>query len=243
VSGPAGDGPAAPPGRPGREERFLELLPAARAVAMRLSPAAEGSVAREDLLQAAALGLWRALDRYDPDRGTAPLTFCLPFMMGEARRALAGALDAGGRRGLLDSLRRAEAARRAFVSAVGREPTVGEVADVAGLDRRRLAEALAGARRLPLAEEPAAGPELDPVGERAADRTDLARALAGLEEGERRVVALRHLAGLTQTETARQLGLSQSTVHRLERRALRRLAAELASAGPKRSAAPTALTR
>lgn len=211
------------------EDLFLKLLPAARAIAARFTPPEGGVIGRDDLRQAAALGLWRAVSRFRLEEGTPPLAFAFPFIVGELKRAMASGWEGGGGRRLFSERRRIFEARDRFCQQAGREPTLEELGDLTGLSPVRIAEVSAA-----LAQRE----DVDAIGTRqmagpaspeevTVARLSLAATLADLAPRERRVVALRHLAGLTQDQVARQLGLSQPTVHRLERRGLVHMASVL----------------
>ena len=193
----------------------------ARAVAERFGDAGPG---RDDLAQAAALGLVEAVAAFDHAKGAAFSTFAVPRILGEVRDALRRASGFGGMRSLAESASRLRAAEARLRLVLGRDPDAGALCAALGWSRSRLAEVLS-------ALEPAAPYAPTVVDDRATpspegevlERLALARALADLPEGERRVIALRYLGRLSQSQVAAVVGLGQSQVSRRERRGLMRL--------------------
>ena len=199
-------------------------LPLARAVAARFGSLGPG---REDLAQAAALGLVKAVDAFDPGRGVAFSTFAVPRMLGEVRDALRRAGPFGGMRSLGRKAGRLRVVQERLRHALGREPLAGELARALGWTRGELAEVVGALEPAQSVEagESAVGREDATLWPETAvlERLSLAGALADLPEGERRVLALRYWGRLSQSEVARAIGVGQSQVSRRERRALRRL--------------------
>lgn len=180
---------------------------------------------RDDLFQAGCLGLLLAADRFDPGRGTRFSTYAVPYILGEMRKCLAGARTRAWRaRRVAERVSRAQAdlARK-----LGRQPFVAEIAAETGLERTEVVAALdwnvaAGGDE---AERHAAGAArvAEEQEQEVVDRVVLAEALSGLEERERRILFLRYFRRMTQARVGHALGLSQSQVSRLERRALLQL--------------------
>lgn len=188
----------------------------------------------EDLFQVGCLGLVKAVDRFDPWSGNRFSTYGVPVILGEIRAFLRGDGPVGlGRaaRGLARRARRAEGELRVCL---GRDPTLREVAAAVGADAADLAAVLEAAAAPVSLQGPAGGGDAQPLEEslRSGDLWEeglaLRHALARLPDAERRVLALRYFLDRTQQEVADQLGVSQSHVSRLERRALARLRQQLA---------------
>jgi len=212
-----------------RAALLLTHWPLAKAVARRYGHLPPGP---EDLMQAAALGLVEAIRGYDPGRGTRFSTYAVPIILREVRQALRDALGAGGARQLFRVRAAVARARCDLAAAWEREPTVPELAEYLGIDP---ADVVAAAwTHAPLigtgsaladdavsAVDRIADPDAAGRLAHVDDRLSLTMVLASLPEPERRVLALRLLGGLTQSEVARQTGMSQSQVHRRERRGLR----------------------
>lgn len=215
-----------------REELVRRLLPLARKLAHRYRGAHEPY---DDLLQVASLGLVKAIDRFDCERGTAFSSFAVPTILGELKRHFR---DLGWsvhvRRAVQERALKVEEARRELSASRGRAATVPELAEHLDLEHRPGDRGPENCRRPPRT-----------VARRARDRgTGLIRKLVRLrderfeliEEGltigsaasrlplvERRVLHLRFVEDLTQTEIAERIGVSQMQVSRLLRHALVRL--------------------
>ena len=219
-SGPPARPPAPSPGRAVRPEAHEGL---AVAVARRFRWSA---VPYEDLLQAARLGLVQAAARFDPHLGIAFATYAVPIMLGEVRRLVDRARPVSGARTARALVARAEAVRQRLERQTSREVTLGEVAGDLGVDAAELAAAIGAlSDPLPLEPDPSAaqaGPE--PAGAPSPDawidRLAVRQALAGLPSEWRAIVYLRYFRGLSQSEAARILGISQPVVSRRERAAL-----------------------
>jgi len=213
-----------------RSELFERHLPLAEHLAARFLPTGAD---REDVRQVAGLGLIKAIDGFDPGRGTAFSTYAVPVILGEMKMYFRRAGAVHVTRGARDLARRASAERERLASGRCAEPTVREIARAMEVDEGELVLALEGVRP-PLSLE-----EKGPRGEGSAiallerlsgddssswfERLALREALYRLDGQERRVLRLRYFEDKTQAETACELNLSQPHVSRLETRALRRL--------------------
>jgi len=189
-----------------------------------------------DLVQVAAIGLLKAIDRFEPARGLEFSTYATPTILGEIKRHFR---DHGW---LLRVPRRAQelqatiaAARSDLSQELRRAPTVAELAERVGQPVDDVIEALDVARgyaAVPLAalgrdgsdpaDNPAVGIEDLELGLVEA-RAVLAPILAELPDRERRILLLRFVEGKTQTEIADTIGISQMQVSRLVTRSLAQL--------------------
>ncbi len=206
------------------EEAFRRHQGLVRMVAGRFRSGGEP----EDIAQVAALGLVKALSRFEPSRGAAFSTYAVPVMVGELRHWLRDhPADGWGRLG--SERRRQLAARlqaRAAAGAPG--PTVDELARELGWDRTEVVEALD--RREPLqpldtVSDAAAG-EVDHE-QGWAQHMDLEAALAQLTPQDRALLRARFACGETQAALARRWSVSQAEVSRRQARIALRLAALL----------------
>jgi RNA polymerase sigma-B factor len=188
----------------------------------------------EDLMQVALLGLIKAIDRYDPERGVTFVSFAEPTIRGELRRHFRDATWAiHVPRELQERVRLVDRTTERLSAELGRSPTVAELADACGLDVQDALEALHAARSSrpqplePGGEAPpgmraaAPDPGYDLVEYAASARSAVAR----LSERDRRALQLRVADGLSQREIARELGVSQMQVSRILARTLTRLRA------------------
>jgi RNA polymerase sigma-B factor len=211
----------AAPSAANREAVVRRYLPLAHRLAGRYRHTSEP---REDLEQVAAIGLLNAVDRFDPCRGTAFVSFAVPTILGELRRHFRDqtwALRAPRR--LQELTLRIGRARDALTTTLGREPTVAELARHLGTGEEPILQALDVAlaqETFPLDEVPA---RLDDGYARVDDRTVLAGLLAVLEPRDAEIVFLRFHADLTQDAIARIAGVSQMHVSRVLFRSLARL--------------------
>src|SRR3954468_21907818 len=122
-----------------RQELILRHLPLARRLARRY---ARSSESLEELRQVAALGLIKAIDRYDPDRGTPLTSFAVPTILGELKRHFRDtrwALHVP--RDLQERSQRVESELDRLTSELGRSPSRAELAEATGLDVEQVVEA------------------------------------------------------------------------------------------------------
>jgi RNA polymerase sigma-B factor len=191
----------------------------------------------EDLIQVANLALVGAVERFDPTQGAAFSSFATPTVLGELKRHFRDKTwSVKVPRGLKELHLRVGPAVADLHAALGRGPTIVELAEHLGVAEEDVIEAMeAGA-----AYRPGSLTMPDVAGEQRDDRA-LAESEPGyndvearltvrslmrqLPERERNIVYLRYFEGLTQSEIADRIGVSQVHVSRLLREALARLAA------------------
>ena len=232
---------ACPVGDPSRRvlrDRAIEAwLPLARRLARRYAGRGESL---DDLVQVATVGLIKAVDRYDAERGDGFLGFAIPTILGEVRRHFRdrGWIIRVPRK--LQEMRMAiNEANTTLTHVLGHAPTVAEVAAHLQVGEEDVLEGLEGAaayRAASLSTPTGAqgSPELgDMLGcdEHGYALTELhlalEPALALLSERERRIVAMRFYGNQTQTQIAVQIGVSQMQVSRLLNAALSKLRTHL----------------
>jgi RNA polymerase sigma-B factor len=219
-----------------RDWLIERYLPLARHVAARYRG---GSEPIEDLEQVAALALVKAIDRFDPARGTSFSSYAVPTISGELRRHFRGtAWNLHVPRGVQeDALRVRDAAAR-LTHRLGRAPRISELEDETGLDAEAISEAL-HARAVQAtasldqtvgssAEEGDAtlgeliGHEDDNF-ELVERHADVAPLLRALPSREREVLFLRFARDMTQSEIAERIGCSQMQISRILRRTIAQL--------------------
>ncbi|MEA2284173.1 MAG: polymerase sigma-B factor [Solirubrobacteraceae bacterium] len=187
----------------------------------------------DDLEQIAALALVRAIDRYDLERDVALTTFIMPTVIGELRRHFRDRVWAVHvPRSIHDLATRLGRSSTLLTTSLGRAPTVAELANELQSTEEQVLEALGAlasrhAAPLPSGEEPGDGASPLAATDAGFDdvtvRLALGPALESLDDRERRLVELRFVDDLSQSEIASRLGMSQMHVSRLLRRALTRL--------------------
>ncbi len=220
-----------------RQQLIERFLPLARKLAARYARSREPY---EDLVQVASVGLIKAIERFDPDHGTAFPAFAVPTILGELKRHfrdISWAVQVDRR--AKERARAVIGAQRALTAA-GRAPTVADIAQLLECDAEQVLEGLQaaiayspvsldtpGARSTAddgegsslLSHVAAAG---EPY-ERVEERATLDAAVRHLSKLERRILQLRFREDLSQRQIADRLGVSQMHVSRLLRRALERL--------------------
>jgi RNA polymerase sigma-B factor len=230
-----------------RDELIERFLPLARKLAHRYRGAHEPY---EDLFQVAILGLVKAVDRFEPDRGTAFSSFAVPTILGELKRYFR---DLGWSvhvpRGAQERALKVEEAQQKLSARGGRPPTVPELAQYLELDIEEVLDALetAGAHHAvsldaPHSDEDGQNATLgssfgqeDERYELVEDGLTISSVARQLPLHERQVLELRFVEDLTQTQIAEQIGVSQMQVSRILRHALQRMS-ELVQAEPQQPA-------
>jgi RNA polymerase sigma-B factor len=219
-----------------RDDLVRRYLPLVRTLAKRYSYTSEPL---DDLCQVGAMALCKAIDRYRPGCGASFKAYAVPTIVGELRRHFrdrVGAVHVP--RGVQELAVLVGRTTEAMTAELGRTPTPRELAERTGRTVEEIVEAVGSvaARRAQSltaadeADEPdrlAVLGDLDPGFEQAEDRAALAPALANLDARDRRILHLRFAEGLSQSEIAARVGISQMHVSRLLRRALQRLHEEL----------------
>ena len=178
----------------------------------------------EDLFQAGCMGLVKAADNFDEERGFAFSTYAVPVILGEIRRIFrdGGPVKIG--RTLKEKSRAAMKIKDALSKELQREPTVSELAVKLGVDVSEAAELITVAMptvSLTTNDDEKEDRQFDipvfsPV-EEISDRLSLYAVIDGLDEKDRRLIELRYFKGLTQAKTALQLDMSQVQVSRREK--------------------------
>jgi RNA polymerase sigma-B factor len=218
-----------------RDELIRRCLPLARRLASRYARANEPI---DDLLQVASIGLIKAVDRFDPSRGTAFSSFAVPSILGELKRHFRDhGWAARVSRPLQERVLKLNTATEKLTTRLGRAPTPKEVAAAMGEGVEDVLEAMEAARAhdsisldAPLSASDDRGATFaETVGEDD-ERLELVEyrsvvdaTFRALPERERHVLALRFHEDMTQSEIAQRIGVSQMHVSRLIRRALDRL--------------------
>ncbi len=225
-------------GDPNAREVLVERhLPLVRSLARRYAGRGESL---DDIEQVGAIGLLKAIDRYEMSRDVALTTYATPNVVGEIKRHFR---DKGWAirvpRALQELNGKMGPTIERLTSKLGRSPSIAEIAAEFKTSTEQVLEALeAGSAYAPLSLSagPTGDDELDPMEtigtddaefERTDDRTSLEPALASLPDREREILRMRFEDGLTQTQIAERIGISQMHVSRLIRRSLERMRSHL----------------
>jgi RNA polymerase sigma-B factor len=188
----------------------------------------------EDLRQAAAAGLVKAVDRFDPELGAAFTSFADPTNTGHIRRHIRDPRwVAHVTRDLQEAALAVRAAVDELTPALGRAPSIAEIARAAGCSAERVTEGLAAARALDAEslDAPTPGGDVDRYEmtgvyderlESANDRETARSVVARLPSAQRDLLKLRFEDGLTQRQIGERMGISQMHVSRLLKAALER---------------------
>ena len=187
----------------------------------------------EELYAAGCVGLIKAVEGFDPERGLKFSTYGVPVILGEMKRLFrdGGAIKVS--RSLKELSIRAAREREKLCVSLGKEPTISQLAEVLQVDPALAAEALNVS--LPpvslTAEEEDGGGQIDlPVDspeELLSDKLALRALLETLPERDRKLLLCRYYHDMTQTKTAQLLGMTQVQVSRREKKLLLMLRAQL----------------
>jgi RNA polymerase sigma-B factor len=213
-----------------REQLIADLMPLVRSLALRYTGRGESL---EDLVQVGSIGLINAVDRFDPERGVELTTYAVPTILGEIQRHFRDKAWAVHVPRSVKELRvRLARILDSLGAELGRSPTIEELAKAAGAEEEEVIEALESdqaytARSLsaPVDEE-SGGSLLELVGDaeggypQVEEGALVEAGLEALDPRERRIVELRFFNGLTQSQIAAEIGISQMHVSRLLRAAL-----------------------
>jgi RNA polymerase sigma-B factor len=218
-------------------ERYMSLV---RSLARRYAYRGEQL---DELVQIGAIGLIKAIDRFDLERGVELTTYATPNIIGEIKRHFR---DKGWSvrvpRGLQELNVQVSKLIEQLTVQLGRSPTIPELAKAAGVEEEQVLEALESGRAYSSVSLSTGGGsdedgELDPLEslgtieheyEVSEDRAVLAPGFKVLDERERKILHLRFFSGLTQSQIAAEIGISQMHVSRLIRRSLEKIREEIA---------------
>jgi RNA polymerase sigma-B factor len=217
-----------------RDRAIEQYLPLARRLAARYHRRKEPF---EDLVQVASLGLVKAVERWDPARGTRFMSFAVPTITGELRRHFRGtAWTLHVPRGVQENALSVRNATSKLAHRLGRAPRISELVEETGLDAEAISEALhARAVQATASLDQAISAEDGDatLGELiggedggyalAEQHADIAPLLRALTRREREVLFLRFGQDMTQSEIAERMGCSQMQISRILRRTIARL--------------------
>lgn len=181
----------------------------------------------DDLFQAGCVGLLKATENFEAQRGNKFSTYAVPVILGEIQ----GLFRSGGAvkvsRGMRDLSRRAQKATAEFQEANGTSPSVSDIAQILDVSVEKAALAL-GAMRAPLSLNGGNGEEdsdvleipVEAPEEQMTDRMTLHQILSSLSEQDRMLLVYRYYHSKTQQQTADLLGMTQVQISRKEKKLL-----------------------
>lgn len=185
----------------------------------------------EDLYQYGCMGLVKAVDRFDPGYDVQFSTYAVPVIMGEIRRYLRDDGPIHVSRTIHERARRVDEFMQAFEAEHARKPSVEEISTGLGMDGGDVLMALNARRSVRSLNEPVRGEGdlrlMDVLGTEPMEAVDkrltLSKLLRDLSDEERLLIVRRYFKSHTQTQIARDMGISQVQVSRMESRILGRM--------------------
>ena len=193
---------------------------------------ADRGVEYDDLFQAGCMGLVKAAGRFEPERGLCFSTYAVPVILGEIRRLFRDGGTVKVSRGLKELAMKAQRLTAEYTARTGSAPHLGELAGLLQVSEEDAAMALsAGQPPLSLTETEGENERDLPVEDREEELTDrlsLEQAIRTLPQQDQKLIAARYFFHKTQTQAARELGLSQVQVSRREKKILLTLRSLLA---------------
>ena len=195
----------------------------------------------DDLFQVGCIGLIKAVDCFDLNQNVQFSTYGVPMIAGELRRFLRDRSALRISRSMRDTAYKVLQAKEKLCAKSGREPSVEELAAETGIPRREIVFAMDAICEPVSLYEPVFGDGgesaciMDQIrdsrntDEQWLEQIALQEAIRALSPREKRILALRFCDGRTQMEVAREVGISQAQVSRLEKGAIGRIKKELSA--------------
>lgn len=185
----------------------------------------------DDLFQVGCIGLIKAIDNFDTSHLVKFSTYAVPMIIGEIRRYLRDYNPIRVSRSVRDTAYHAMQIKERILNETQKEPSVEEIAKEMGIKKENVVLALEAIVDPVSLYEPVyydAGDTIyvmDQIGDSNSDvnwidEILLKKAINELPDREKRILSLRFMNGMTQTEVATEIGISQAQVSRLEKGAL-----------------------
>ena len=192
----------------------------------------------DDLFKVGCIGLMKAIDHFDTSQGVKFSTYGVPMIIGEIRRYLRDNNAMRVSRSLRDIAYKAMQMKEKFLAEHDREPTTDEIASALQLPREEVVLAMESIVEPISLYEPVFSDGndtvyvMDQVGDGNDDRNwldeiALKQAIRDLSDREKHILSLRFFQGKTQMEVAKEIGISQAQISRLEKAALQKVKKEL----------------
>ena len=185
----------------------------------------------DDLFQVGCIGLMKAIDNFDTSHDVKFSTYAVPMIIGEVRRYLRDNNPVRVSRSMRDTAYHAMQAREKLSNEMGREPTVEEIAKELGKEKSEVVIALESIVDPVSFYEPVFSNGGDTIflmdqlgsdesGGDWIDEISIKESIKNLPEREKQILSMRFMRGMTQTEVANEIGISQAQVSRLEKNAI-----------------------
>lgn len=184
----------------------------------------------EDLFQTGCIGLIKAADGFDESRGLMFSTYAVPVILGEIKRIFRDGGAVKVSRGLKELSIKVISVKEKLSKQKNREPTLTEIAEELGVTSEEVAEALCASQpvlSLTFASDDGGEVVMDIPAEDKSDKIldtiSIISAMDRLDQNDRDIIKLRYYNSKTQSETAKQLGMTQVQVSRRERVILQKM--------------------
>jgi len=188
---------------------------------------------QEDLFQIGAIGLMKAIDKFDLSRELSFSTYAVPMIVGEIRRFLRDDGVIHVSRQVKDNARKIAMVKEELKKSCNQDPSIEELVKVTGLSHEEILVAMEATTEVESIYQPIGGQSdgsqlvlADQLEDGKSSETELInritvlQMLESLEEKERKLIQLRYMEGKTQSESATILGMNQVAVSRLEKKIL-----------------------
>lgn len=191
----------------------------------------------DDLFQVGVIGLIKAIDNFNLDLDVRFSTYAVPMCIGEIRRYLRDDNPVRVSRSMRDTAYKAMQVKEQLINANGKEPTIEDIAEKLEMNKSEVVLALEAIVDPVSLYEPVYSDGgdtiyiMDQVGDNSTDKDwvdeiSIKDELKKLDPRERTIMYLRFMRGKTQMEVAKEVGISQAQVSRLEKNALKRIKGE-----------------
>ena len=206
-----------------KEEKLIrEHAGLVKSVALRLYYAGDEEL--DDLIQMGYIGLLKAARRFEPERGLKFSTYAVPMIAGEIRSQLRDRGAVKVSRSLKSDAAAVRRAENGYIALKGISPKLSDLAELTGLSKERVSEALMASDAMRNLEEYENANLWTDNEDSNITRIDLKKSVSELEPKQRQVIILRYYRDLTQQQVADIMGLSQVQIHRIEKNTLKELA-------------------
>ena len=187
----------------------------------------------EDLFQAGCVGLIKAVDGFDEERGFSFSTYAVPVILGEMKRIFRDDGTVSVSRSLKEKGRKISYEKEVFIKQFNREPTVKEIAERLGFDEYETVQAITAS--MPVISMTMQDDEsenqfdipVDSHEQRVSTLIALEQVMSELDGRDKEIIRMRYYSGLTQTVIAKKLGMTQVQVSRREKVILKQMRSKL----------------